>query len=404
MTELLNPEYWIKRIEGYLDGGGNTDALFHFLKPRIEREPFDVMSGDEIRERLWLIRVLQSRLAVFEPSNNVAEPAMDMKELHVIFFLQMPLSKLKGLGDSEDLFPLYLHLGFLKNNIELCKFFFFFCVGVVFFLITTTTREYLFLSLSPALSNMLILLNRVSSLNTDIWCSTVFGRGRQPSDEISEKLCIGLHGRQCALSGAEIFIKACSIVPSSMFKTAAGKMKLQQAALEFFNYLFDISPMQRLIFTQVLEDQSWNLIPLFGYAEASWTAGCCGFECLGIYPEDEKWAVKLKFHWLMPRYPEGGLDARIQLNETTLAALVAERFEKVSESGFSIEHFGDDVEGATLLTGTIIRLWMSTEADAARMQLMFNMQWAVARIAAMSGYCPDEDTRHRILQQLSTLH
>ncbi|KAJ2967259.1 hypothetical protein NQ176_g9746 [Zarea fungicola] len=153
-----------------------------------------------------------------------------------------------------------------------------------------------------------------------------------------------------------------------MFQTAAGMVTLQRAALEFFHYFFDITPLQRLICIEALEDQSWNLVPLVKYAEAPWTAGCCGLECLGIYPDDWIWVVKLKFHWLIPRRPEGGLDARIQLNEASLAALAAERFENISGSGFRLSHYRENVEGEPLVTGTIIRLRMPTEADAARMR------------------------------------
>lgn len=77
MSTLLDAERWAKRIQGYLDGGGSMDALSNFLRPRIEREPFDVMSGEEIRERLGLIRAIQERLAIFESTEDVTEPAME---------------------------------------------------------------------------------------------------------------------------------------------------------------------------------------------------------------------------------------------------------------------------------------------------------------------------------------
>ncbi|KAL7910000.1 hypothetical protein GGI35DRAFT_351673 [Trichoderma velutinum] len=124
-----------------------------------------------------------------------------------------------------------------------------------------------------------------------------------------------------------------------------------------------------------------------------WSKGFFGLQCIGIGPiscaglgsshrYSGSYLVRLQFHW-MPR--NNGVIPRdyIQAGDDTIHKMLQIK-----------ERVGDAISEAQkssscrLETGQIFTLSMSAE-DAAKMQLMIDIQWANVRLAALSGLSGD---------------
>lgn len=167
-----------------------------------------------------------------------------------------------------------------------------------------------------------------------------------------------------------------------MYNTKSRKSQVERSLPELFGYFGNTLEFDELISSEETLDHHWNLIPLQSQIHEAWGNAECAFKCLGIYPKDDKYIVKLQFHWL-------------NLNKFTKLEL--KNFD-VSLSKFS-RMVGDTLypefpkEGGDILrldttrirTGDIFNITMPNEDDAKKMKVLIDAQWVVLRIAAMSG-------------------
>lgn len=172
-----------------------------------------------------------------------------------------------------------------------------------------------------------------------------------------------------------------------MYNTTERQSRVKTSVQELFNHFGDTAALNRLVYREPTLDKSWNLVCLDRAVHKNWGDAKCAFECLGISPDGEsgKYSVMLKFHWLNVR-KKTKKPSDFQLNSETLLSMV--------DSSFYPESFG---EGRYLLrqdrtfvkTGHIFNITMPNKADAEKMMILFNVQWLVLRLAAMSGAADD---------------
>ncbi|KAK0707548.1 hypothetical protein B0H67DRAFT_316136 [Lasiosphaeris hirsuta] len=122
-----------------------------------------------------------------------------------------------------------------------------------------------------------------------------------------------------------------------------------------------------------VSDQAWNMISLNTQLHKWWGKAHLGFKCQGILPglTDEQQLVRLQFHWL-PRALSGvrdEQDLQIHLKNTWNLREGVAAFRTTAR---------------LVATGDILDVVVAAE-DAFKMKRAFDLQWALIRIAALTG-------------------
>lgn len=124
-------------------------------------------------------------------------------------------------------------------------------------------------------------------------------------------------------------------------------------------------------------DKAWNMLCLNHQLHAWWAEGYFALKYLGSIPKSKEASiVQLQFHW-MPRI---GLDC--QQNCTIPEALEAMQ-RTVSDCNEFVKATRAS-SGPSLATGQVFEIPVHPE-EAPKMKLMIDLQWAMIRLAALSG-------------------
>lgn len=133
-------------------------------------------------------------------------------------------------------------------------------------------------------------------------------------------------------------------------------------------------------------DHHWNIIPLQKLIHEAWGNAECAFKFLGIYPDNDKYIVKLQFHWLNLRNFTKEAHDKFQFNFDSVSEMVGKPLypEFPKEGGEVLRQ-----DTTSIRTGDVFKITMPNEADAMKMKTVIDAQWVVLRIAAMSGAALD---------------
>jgi len=135
--------------------------------------------------------------------------------------------------------------------------------------------------------------------------------------------------------------------------------------------------LQRLLANGLgCSDKSWNMICLNRQLHFWWAEARFGLKCLGITRHDElNSRIQVQFYWL-PRHNGNPKEyARLEVNE------VQEMLQGSRPCSISASRVESN---RSIVSGQIFEMTMEHE-EAANMKLMVDVQWALIRIAAMSG-------------------
>ncbi|KKP01869.1 hypothetical protein THAR02_06034 [Trichoderma harzianum] len=129
-------------------------------------------------------------------------------------------------------------------------------------------------------------------------------------------------------------------------------------------------------------DKSWNMICLHPTLQTWWSQGLFGLKCLGLIPQGDgrSTRVQIQFYWM----PRNGINPH-DLVKPPYETAINEMLQTVT-----LQHGGGivaDVQRDSfheLETGQTFEIVVDNE-DAIKMKEAFDVQWAVVRLAALSG-------------------
>ncbi|PNP60120.1 hypothetical protein THARTR1_00144 [Trichoderma harzianum] len=206
-------------------------------------------------------------------------------------------------------------------------------------------------------------------------------------DATERKKCLVRDGNACVLMQTAM-PEVCHILPFSMSAT--------DAAMDFFSkkcghliygllyetgYFETLTDMSK---NRGWSDKAWNMLCLNHQLHAWWAEGYFALKYLGTIPKSKEASiVQLQFHWM----PRNGLDC--QQKCTIPEALEAMRRTVSDDNGFVKASRASS--GRSLATGQVFEIPVHPE-EAPKMKLMIDLQWAMIRLAALSGAagCIDE--------------
>jgi hypothetical protein len=160
-----------------------------------------------------------------------------------------------------------------------------------------------------------------------------------------------------------------------------------------------------------VSDRHWNMVSLNPQLHTWWGQARWGFKCLGITLEGPAPRVghvklKLQFHW-MPRRATDSKVATLGLSLTDFKSAFDGNWGDPTRKPLVCMTYPGT--GRFIETGDIFYVQVPT-SDCSKMELAFQIQWAVLRIAAIAGgaealnYLPDEPEDDDIEQYYALTH
>lgn len=165
-------------------------------------------------------------------------------------------------------------------------------------------------------------------------------------------------------------------------KTSADRF--QHFTLTIFPLLGEpMIPLLEIIASPESMEESWNMLCLHPILRLWWSKYLFGMKCLDVIPSDERSILRLQFHWM----PRNYLDPETQV-KPPYDSLVREMFQFVGlptrDEGVSFTEEQRELF-SQLKTGQTFEVLVEKE-DAEKMKMALDFQWAVTRLAAISGY------------------
>ncbi|KAJ4861529.1 HNH endonuclease domain-containing protein [Trichoderma breve] len=207
------------------------------------------------------------------------------------------------------------------------------------------------------------------------------------------KKCLVRDGNACVLMQTAM-PEVCHILPFSISTT--------DAALRFFSHKCgsliyglqfgtdDNKTLTDMSKNRGWSDKAWNMLCLNRQLHAWWAEGYFALKYLGTIEESKEASiVQVQFHWM----PRNGLDC--QQNCTIPEALEAMRRTVSDDNGFIKASRASS--GRSLATGQVFDIPVHPD-DAPNMKIMIDLQWAIIRVAALSGaagYIDELDKEYR---------
>ncbi|POR37327.1 Uncharacterized protein TPAR_02483 [Tolypocladium paradoxum] len=212
----------------------------------------------------------------------------------------------------------------------------------------------------------------------------------------------------CIVTGI-IQAEVCHILPFALNSTQKN-LEVTRHASGFLTALFGTSyedDAGTLLYDSIgCSDRAWNMLCLNRQLHWWWSKAFFAFKCLGITPKDESNScIDIQFHWIRMRgtAPKAKVDVTVDSIQNLL------RDSPTSECSFWATHVDS---GRAVDSGEIFEIVLEHK-KATKMKIMIDIQWAITRLAAMSGGAdapellddPDdpESTYQAYLQQDLTL-
>ncbi|KAL7930515.1 hypothetical protein V8C35DRAFT_312870 [Trichoderma chlorosporum] len=193
--------------------------------------------------------------------------------------------------------------------------------------------------------------------------------------------CISRDNGACVLTGAA-FPEVCYITPAEINASEANLAHYRAQNALTMSLLGDRdSNAPQLLGSGIgCSDKAWNMLCLHPTLRDWWNKGLFGLKWLGPVStsnNDEDCTIKLQFHW-MPKYDVDPRDYARSGHDIIQKVLQAKQQDHILTIETRRFH------SSRLLTGQVFRLTVPKE-DVAKMKGMVDIQWANARLAAISG-------------------
>ncbi|KAF3058777.1 hypothetical protein CFAM422_011893 [Trichoderma lentiforme] len=363
MSTHLFVDYQLRVVfQWYLAPGKSLEdkqELLRWVKNRPSfRKAAPIIRLEEIELRLELIDVIE---VAYDESPCKAQRDEDgdfqFTALQLVYFLVIPMEHLRGIRAT----PMVPYIPYIK------------------------LEDYLLFMVLGIMPDDAIIDRGTTSLVSPDDTHTLSTDGDKPIDENADERakCIARDGGVCVLTGAA-YPEVCHIVPFEINATQAG--------LAYYREQF--SHLTRLLgkesHAQVIDlldsglgcsDKAWNMLCLHPTLRDWWKKCLIGLKCLGITPFSHQMGyhtIQLQFYW-MPRghdiSPQDGTQPDRDMIQEMLV-IREQDDDPIRESQKSSSY--------RLQTGQVFSLNLPAE-DAVKMRLMIDIQWANARLAAMSG-------------------
>ncbi|PTB50245.1 hypothetical protein M431DRAFT_512446 [Trichoderma harzianum CBS 226.95] len=225
--------------------------------------------------------------------------------------------------------------------------------------------------------------------------------------------CFARDGGVCILTGAA-YPEVCHIIPFAITASAASISQCHffVPAVEGLLGGEDAQSFHELLLLAPgSSDKSWNMLCLHPTLHSWWGKCLFGLKFHGIIPslENENCIFQLQFHWL-PRTGNNPAE-RIKVDNDAIARML-QTIQREQDKGLIMESRKENCR--PIETGDVFSLVMAKE-DAAKMKVMIDIQWANAKLAAISGAAdfweppagyssdPDVDPSDHVADWLETL-
>ena len=193
------------------------------------------------------------------------------------------------------------------------------------------------------------------------------------------------HSRCAVLGTTEPHV--CHIIPFSSCKNPKKLAAFASCLRPSLPLLLDKDADTRLLpnFTGGVgvSDKLWNMVSLNPQLHVWWGKAYFGLKCLGILPDKEESLVRVQFVW-MPRV--ASMWREDDRDEDELRAYLTNDRSPLVKQGVAAFH----LSGRPLSTGDIFDIPVA-KADAKKMKMAFDLQWAMIRIAALTGGADVDD-------------
>ncbi|MGE4341380.1 MAG: hypothetical protein AB7E55_36355, partial [Pigmentiphaga sp.] len=199
--------------------------------------------------------------------------------------------------------------------------------------------------------------------------------------------------------------EACHIVPFAFNSTTTNLIVYTKRFMNALALLFfpadDRYTCRDLIGVKLGgSDRHWNMLSINPYLHVLWAKPYWAIQCLGIESSsDTMHSVVLAFHWMPRRARERNPDQKICLDagardcQDMLDALVGEgSYGEGPVPG--MQGFANALQHdcfRPIVSGQEFRVMFDTLDDAIKMRKMVDVQWAIVRLAAMSGAAGPDD-------------
>ncbi|KAL6820988.1 hypothetical protein J3E69DRAFT_340531 [Trichoderma sp. SZMC 28015] len=193
--------------------------------------------------------------------------------------------------------------------------------------------------------------------------------------------CFARDGGVCILTGAA-YPEVCHIIPFAITASAASIIQCRfyiPAVQSLLGHEDAASLRDLLRLPPGSSDESWNMLCLHPTLRDWWDKCFFGFKFHRIIPSlnEENCTIQLQFHWL----PRNGSNPEERTKADKEA--ITRMLQKIQQDeGLIMESRKENCR--PIETGDVFSLVM-TEEDAAGMKVMIDIQWANAKLAAISG-------------------
>ena len=126
-----------------------------------------------------------------------------------------------------------------------------------------------------------------------------------------------------------------------------------------------------------VSDKLWNMVSLNPQLHVWWGKAYFGFKCLGILPGDEP-SVRVQFVWMPRATTMWQEDCR---DEDELRVHITNNRSPLVEQGVAAFR----LSGRPLSTGDVFNIPVAKADAKKKMKMAFDLQWALIRIAALTG-------------------
>ncbi|KAM6483065.1 hypothetical protein HDV62DRAFT_405751, partial [Trichoderma sp. SZMC 28011] len=363
MSTHIVVDYQLRVVfQSYLAPGKSLEekqGLLRWVEKRPSvREATPIIRLEEIEPRLELIDVIQM---AYDESPCKAQRDEDgdfqFTALQFVYFLVIPMEHLRGIRAT----PMVPYIPYIK------------------------LEDYLLFMVQGRLPDDAIIDGGTASTTSpDDTHSLSTGSEMTIGEDANERAkCIARDGGVCVLTGAA-YPEVCHIVPFEINATQAGLAYYREQFSHLTRLLGKESYVQMigLLDSELgCSDKAWNMLCLHPTLRDWWKKCLIGLKCLCIIPFSRRMGyhnIQLQFYW-MPR----GHDISPHDDAEPDRDMIQEMLQITEHDDDPIKE-SQKSSSYRLQTGQVFSLNLPAD-DAVKMRLMIDIQWANARLAAMSG-------------------
>ncbi|KAL7784277.1 hypothetical protein V8C43DRAFT_325649 [Trichoderma afarasin] len=351
-----------RTLQRYLASGKSLEdkrKLLWYMETRpYLKDATPIIRLEEIEPRLELIAAIEE---AYDKSPCMAQRDdhgdFQFTALQLVYLLVIPMEHLRGISAT----PMVPYIPYIK------------------------LENYLLFMVQGRLPDDAIIdRGTASTVSPDDTHSLSTGSGISIDEDANERAkCIARDGGVCVLTGAAL-PDICHIVPFEINATQAGLAHYR----EHFSHLTRLLDKESHAEVIGLLDsglgcsyKSWNMLCLHPTLGDWWRKCLIGLKFLGMIPFSHQvgyHTVQLQFYW-MPRGHDIFPQDSAQLDRDMIQEML-----QITEQNDDPIAESQKYNSSLLQTGQVFSLNMPTK-DAIKMKLMIDIQWANARLAAMSG-------------------